>query len=175
MVDYLSSSPTGLDIRCPPNRGQVHPRTRRHLPLARLHRPRHQVPTRPPHRIPPRRAHQPRQSSQPLPTPPQHQNRPQNPLHPRPHHRHHRLAPPRRHLPTRPPHRTTSDLPSPLEPHLGPIPRTTTTKNTEKGGLGSRPEPAVCDQENGRAGFSHAVFLLRDDVGRRPRSLDLNR
>ena len=23
VVDYLSSSPTGLDIRCPPNRGQV--------------------------------------------------------------------------------------------------------------------------------------------------------
>ena len=25
VVDYLSSSPTGLDIRCPPNRGQVPP------------------------------------------------------------------------------------------------------------------------------------------------------
>ena len=134
VVDYLSSSPTGLDIRCPPNRGQVrrrhprlHPRQRRHLPLARLHHPRHTVPTRPPHRIPPRRTDQPRQPSKPLPTPPQHQNRPPRPLHPRPHHRHHRLAPPRRHLPTRPPHRAPSHTPNTLEPHLGTIPRTTTT------------------------------------------------
>ncbi|MDU7737952.1 MAG: HNH endonuclease signature motif containing protein [Corynebacterium sp.] len=40
----------------------------------------------------------------------------------------------RRHLPTRPRHRAPSHTPNTLEPHLGTIPRTTTTKNKKRNG-----------------------------------------